>query len=68
MRMTNISIIDTVFTLLKIKDYIGQKQRIALQCAKNNLKNLMSAPAIFLDIQLPLDKWNCQGTEENSST
>ena len=25
--------------LLKIKDYIGQKQRITLQCVKNNLKN-----------------------------
>ena len=25
--------------LLKISDYIGQKQRIALQCMKNNLKN-----------------------------
>ena len=25
--------------LLKIKDYIGQKQRITFQCVKNNLKN-----------------------------
>ena len=25
--------------LLKIKDYIGQIQTIALQCVKNNLKN-----------------------------
>ena len=25
--------------LLKSKDYIGQKQRITLQCVKNNLKN-----------------------------
>ena len=25
--------------LLKISDYIGQKQRIAFQCVKNNLKN-----------------------------
>ena len=32
-------LLERAHPLLKIKDYIGQKQRITLQCVKNNPKN-----------------------------